>query len=728
VTNGSATRQPARAGESNSGKPGWLARNTSVATRLAIGILLVSIVSLVGSVVIAVTGSAGDGEDLLHERLTSTAGARAAEINAYLGQVVSALEAMASGPMAIDGVQAFADGYAELEGLTFDEVDAERVDLAVFYLEQFVPILEDVRGEAVDVLDVSFGLDPAAVYLQSTYIARNPLPIDEKRLLTDGEDGSSWTEVHKNLHPIFRANADRLGFADLYLIEPENHTIVYSSNKTIDFATSLDNGPHSGTALAGLVRRVTAAGEAGAVRGVDFTIYDPDFDRPTAFAATPLFDGDTLVGVLAASLSDTAINEIMNREWQAGRLGATGEIYLVGTDGRMRSDSRAFQEDPEAYLARVDEAGTATVEEQNQMAALGTTVLFQDVDSPAVRAALQGESGIEKGTSYLGEEVYTAYQPVSVAAFDWALIVQQDQAAVDAPVNDYVRGNLLLTTVIVVALTFFAVAWASSFVNPLRAMSAALARIKDDPERAQVPSGGAREFRVLAEHLGVMVDDLTRRKQAVTDALSKKTSVLLALLPPAIADAVVGGDRQLVETVSSATVVVLTFDGLDDIFRTRDTAANRDLMHSVVDLADDIASASGLERVKVMGDAYFAVCGVETPYLDHVPRAARFAFDVRAELLRFAEEHGLDLDVSGGIDTGPVTVGLTGNARLIYDLWGETVEQASILAGVANDGRILVSDEARTRLPGGDGLLPFESDQASAWVANGSAVDRGPEA
>lgn len=717
------TGQPTTAEKPKGGKAGWFARHTSVATRLAIGILLVSIVSLVGSVVIAVGGSGSDGEELLHERLTSTAGARAAEIGAYLQHVVSALEAVGSGPMAIEGVQQFAASYNELDRLTLDDLDAERVDLGAFYLDEFVPILEEVRGVPVDVLDISNGLSPGAVYLQAEYIARNPLAIDEKRLLTDAEDGSAWTDVHKQLHPLFRASADRLGFSDLFLIEPENHTIVYSSNKRIDFGTSLESGPHSGTPLANLVQRVASSGEAAAVTGVDFTVYTPGFDRPAAFAATPLFEGDALVGVLAVSLSNETISEIMTRDWRAGRLGETGEIYLVGSDARMRSDSRAFLEDPEAYLARVDEIGTATAEEQNQMVALGTTVLFQDVDSAAVRSALQGESGIASDTSYLGHEVYTAYQPVGSEAFRWAILVQQDRAAVDEPVNDYVRGNLLLTTVIVIALTFFAVAWASSFVNPLRAMSSALARIQRGEDYTTVPSSGAREFRVLSGHLRAMVDDLASRKRAVAKALSKKTSVLLALLPPAVADAVVGGDRQLVETVPHASVVVLVFDGLDELFRTRDTAANRDLMHSIVDMTDEVANVSGLERVKVMGDTYFAVCGVETPYLDHAPRSVRFAFEVRSEIRRFAEENGLDLDVSGGVDAGPVTVGLIGNARLIYDLWGDTAEQAAVLAGLADVGEILVTDEIRDRLPGGDGLPVFESDHVSAWVASASDLD-----
>lgn len=725
VTEGTMVDEPEVVEAPTGEKVGWWARHTSVATRLAIGILVVSIVSLVGSVIIAVAGSGSDGEDLVHERLTSAAGARAAEINAYLQQIEASLAAMGVGRTAIDGVQEFAAAYDELEQLSRDELEAERTAIGGFYLDEFVPRLEAVRGVPVDVLKLSSGLSSAAVYLQSAYIAQNPLAIGEKRLLTDAEDGSMWTEVHKDLHPILRAATDRLGFADVFLIEPETRTIVYSTDKSIDFGTSLDSGPHSGTTLARLATKAISSGEPGVVFGVDFTTYAPRFDEPTAFAATPLFDGDSLVGVLAASLSNDVIDEIMSVDWKSGRLGETGEIYLAGPDARMRSDSRAFVEDPSAYLLHVDELGLATAEEQNQMRALGTTVLFQDVDSTAVRAALKGNSGFVSDTSYLGEEVYTAYQPLQSEDFDWVILVEQERAEVDAPVSDYVRGNVLLTTVIVVALTFFAVAWASSFVNPLRAISSALQRIQDGSDNTKVPSSGAREFRVLSGHLNAMVENLANRKQAVTDALAKKTSVLLALLPPAVADAVVGGDRRLVETVPHASVVVLVVDGLDELFRTRDTEANRDLMHTIVDTADRVAAVNGLERVKVMGDTYHAVCGVETPYLDHAPRTVRFAFDLRAEVRRFAQENGLELDISGGVDTGPVTVGLTGNARLIYDLWGATAEHATVLAGVARPGEVLVTAEVRDRLPEGRRLVAASSGDVSAWVAVASDSDEG---
>jgi len=695
---------------------GWWAHHTSVATRLAIAVLVVSITSVVVSVVVASSGAGSEGEDLLHTRLSTIGGGKAAELEAYVAAVEAEVDALGSSQTLIEGVQEFSRAHGELATLTEDDVSAEGQALAGFYLDDFVPALEEVRGEAVDVLELASGLDSAATYLQAAYIAENPFEIGEKRLVTDGEDGSTWTEVHKVFHPILRADADRFGFADIYLIEPDDLTVVYSTEKDIDFATSLDRGNSGGTALAQLAREIVAAGRPNVVYASDFTPYSPALDEPTAFLATALYDEEELVGIFAVRLPTETVDEIMTQDWRAGRRGETGESYLVGSDGRMRSNSRAFLENPTAYVARVDELGLATAEEQTQMTVLGTTVLFQKVDSKAIRAALDGQEGFIADTSYLGEEVYTAYTQLDSGPFDWVMLIEQEQAEVDEPVLDYIRGTLIITAVFVVALTFLAVSWANSFVNPLRAITAALQRIRDGGLDTEVPASGAREFRALAAHLNAMVDNLASRRQAVSEALVEKVDVLRTLLPPAVADAVDEGDRTLVETVPHATVAVIVVDGLNEVFGTREVEANRSLIHTLVDDADEIAAINGLERIKVTGDTYYAVCGLSQPYIDQVARTVRFTLRARDAIRDLARDNGLDLDVSAGIASGPITVGLTGDARLTYDLWGDTVHLAYLLARGAGRGQVLVTGEARDRLPSGPDLQPVDVPGLSAWV------------
>ena len=53
---------------------------------------------------------------------------------------------------------------------------------------------------------------------------------------------------------------------------------------------------------------------------------------------------------------------------------------------------------------------------------------------------------------------------------------------------------------------------------------------------------------------------------------------------------------------------------------------------------------------------------------------------------------------------GAVTAGLVGDSRLVFDLWGEPVDDAAKLSQVSPQDTIYVSAGVRQRLPGGTGL------------------------
>jgi class 3 adenylate cyclase len=114
---------------------------------------------------------------------------------------------------------------------------------------------------------------------------------------------------------------------------------------------------------------------------------------------------------------------------------------------------------------------------------------------------------------------------------------------------------------------------------------------------------------------------------------------------------------------------------------------------------DALAEKHGLERVKLVGDTYFAVCGVNHPYLDHAPRGVAFAVEARDAFADLQADGGSHLELASGIHSGPVTAGLSGSTRLVYDLWGQTVSTAHYLARAARPGEIIISEETQVRLP-----------------------------
>jgi class 3 adenylate cyclase len=113
---------------------------------------------------------------------------------------------------------------------------------------------------------------------------------------------------------------------------------------------------------------------------------------------------------------------------------------------------------------------------------------------------------------------------------------------------------------------------------------------------------------------------------------------------------------------------------------------------------DREAVASGMIQIKTMGDGYMAVAGLPVPRPDHAEAAIRFARALLAAADRIGRRHGLDLRMRVGVASGPVMAGVIGQAKVTYDVWGDTVNLAARLEAYGEPGRICVSASTRAAL------------------------------
>jgi class 3 adenylate cyclase len=128
-----------------------------------------------------------------------------------------------------------------------------------------------------------------------------------------------------------------------------------------------------------------------------------------------------------------------------------------------------------------------------------------------------------------------------------------------------------------------------------------------------------------------------------------------------------------------------------------------------------------------MGGSYHAVCGLGAPYLDHAPRALAFCRQAQLAIRALDRSGEANLEASAGLSSGPVTVGLVGDARLVYDIWGETVTTATMLASRAASGEILISESTKDRIPAEQVLREAanHADGPSAWIVVATAEHEG---
>ncbi|PPJ46061.1 guanylate cyclase [Rhizobium sp. KAs_5_22] len=113
---------------------------------------------------------------------------------------------------------------------------------------------------------------------------------------------------------------------------------------------------------------------------------------------------------------------------------------------------------------------------------------------------------------------------------------------------------------------------------------------------------------------------------------------------------------------------------------------------------DDLAANHGLETIKTIGDAYMVAGGLPEPCADHAESVAQMALDILECCGQISAEYGETVDVRIGLHSGPVVAGVIGSNKLLYDVWGDTVNTAARMESHGVAGRIQVGDHLKGML------------------------------
>jgi Mg2+ and Co2+ transporter CorA len=344
-------------------------------------------------------------------------------VERYFGTLRQELSVLAEGRICVESLEKFTAGMASLR--SEDKIDdkalaAARRDLEAFYTGDFATEFRRRSGETIDLRPLCQGLDDDAAYAQYLYIRSNPNPLGSKFLLDTAADGSSYSAAHAAYHPFFRGLCEKYGVYDVFLIDAATGKVVYTTAKETDLGATLREGPLASSSLGLAFQQAAAAGRRDAVAFGMFQRYLPSCNEPASFMAAPVFDGRTLLGVVAFQVPIDKANAIIG---ETTGMGQTGETYAIGPDRLFRSDSRFTKE-------------------------LGakTTIINPEfkVDTAAVRAALdEGKAGTAEAPDYRGVPSLVSWRPVTIHRdatggrddVRWALISEIDTAEVFKPIS-----------------------------------------------------------------------------------------------------------------------------------------------------------------------------------------------------------------------------------------------------------------------------------------------------
>ena len=248
--------------------------------------------------------------------------------------------------------------------------------------------------------------------------------------------------------------------------------------------------------------------------------------------------------------------------------------------------------------------------------------------------------------------------------------------------------------------------WLSrALLGPLRELTAGVKRFAAGDYGAKVAVRTHDEIGQLCFAFNGMVDELREKNLMIEGKNRENEELLLNVLPAPIANRLRGGEQGIADGFAEVTVAFADLVGFTALSSEMPPQEVVTLLNGLFTRFDVAAQELGIEKIKTVGDAYMAVCGLPVPVANHAERMVRMAIRMVHITREHALEHQVSMKLRVGINSGPVVAGVIGKSKYIYDLWGDTVNLASRMESGGIPDSIQVTRPVYEKL---QGLFAFE--------------------
>ncbi len=372
--------------------------------------------------------------------------------------------------------------------------------------------------------------------------------------VTQGDD--PYKKVHSSYHKEYAKLVRESDFSDIALIDTKGN-VVYSVTKRKDFGTNIISGPYRQSPQALVyqklkVRMDHSQNPLELYQFLDFSL-NPVSKEVVAYIAIPIMQHSYVRGVIVFEIANQGLNAIMaEREG----LGKTGESFVVGNDGRLRSD---------LSLTPAYSVANSFTNGQYRLSSF------------PVNTGLKGDTGAGKHLSYQGEEVLAAYTQVSVLGSNWALVTEISVEEAFALTRQLEKLVVSLAFIFVILFILFSRWLSNSITAPLLNLtwSAELVAAGDleKPIRGVNPDG---------DEIGRLAHSFAHMQYSVSEKLQ-----------------LIGQQKQeleaQVELIQKQNKELQVADKLKDEFLANTSHELRTPIHGIVGMAESLIAGSAGE-------------------------------------------------------------------------------------------------------------------------------------
>jgi class 3 adenylate cyclase len=267
---------------------------------------------------------------------------------------------------------------------------------------------------------------------------------------------------------------------------------------------------------------------------------------------------------------------------------------------------------------------------------------------------------------------------------------------------------LLGAAILIPLLTLLASYFARLFSRPISRLISGTRQVASGDTDVNVPVTSEDEMGELTASFNDMTHALRQKDEKIQTQMAENNRLLLNILPAPVAEQMKQGREQIADTFPNVTVLYAEIEGFSDLTLSLPADGAVAYLNELVGAFDEVAEQYGVEKIKTIGSAYLAVCGLSVPRIDHTKRTMDFAIEMLKIVRTFNQNHHSNLALDIGIHSGPVVAGVVGKSKFIYELWGETLNIAQAIHASPDENIIHVSEIVYDALSGMYAFQPGE--------------------
>lgn len=340
-----------------------------------------------------------------------------------------------------------------------------------------------------------------------------------------------------------------------------------------------------------------------------------------------------------------------------------GQAEVLNAKGYLAAKTRDFDEAAKSYLASIDVATPMHAKDQLKASYDGLAYIFEQ------RKDYEGAYKFQKLSQGISNQIFgtTNTQAVTRLQLNYDFEKAKEQQRVEQQLKDKIIASERTRD------RYF-----RYFLIVLGLMAAIIAMFAFAAYRAN------KQAKELLFEKNILI---TKEKETAERILS---DIIPAEIESKIKDSGIG------EIESFATVMFIDFDEFTKTEQQFNPIELMDELDIIFKGMDDICKKYKLETLKTLSDGYLCIGGLANS-LDCKPedvinaaiKIQLFMDDIK---LKRVKEGRAFFQMRIGVHTGQIAGGIVGVRTIAADIWGETVQAASMIEKMALAGEIRISD------------------------------------